>query len=137
MEHHYPECVACDVTICLRRCCADALLSVIGRIFSFFMTSETPRIYSMFGCKFIPGVEKCCHSFSKDAIFTNIWLEKCWSDGVNLNTARICSLNFSYTLTYVFFNLVTPFYAKYKPSINTNLTQIWLIRNNKNMYDQC
>ena len=42
MEHHYPECIACDATVCIRRCRADALLSGIGRIFHFFvMASET------------------------------------------------------------------------------------------------
>ena len=69
------------------------------------MASETPRIYAMFGCRFTPGVEKCCHSFSKDAILPDIWLKKCRrSDGVNPNTAS--SLNFSYLLKYTVFILV-------------------------------
>ena len=80
------------------------------------MASETPRVCAMFGCKFIPGVKKCYHSFQNDAILTNICLKKCRrSDGVNPNTARICSLYFSYPLKYVLFNLVTPI------MLNTNL----------------
>ena len=63
----------------------------------------------MFGCKFTPGVEKCYHSFAKDAIITNIGLKKCRrSDGVNYNTSKIKSFYFSYPLKYVFFNLVIP-----------------------------
>ena len=73
------------------------------------MASETPRVCAMFGYKFIHGVMKCYQSFSKGSILTNIWLKKCRrSDGVNPNTARICSLYFSYPLKYVLFNLVTP-----------------------------
>ena len=53
------------------------------------MASETPRIYAMFGCKFTPGLEKCYHSFAKDAILTNILLKKRRrSDGVNYNTSK-------------------------------------------------
>ena len=62
----------------------------------------------MFGCKFTPGVEKCCQIFPKDAILTNMWLQKGQrSDGVNPKTARMCSQYFSYQLKYAFFNLVT------------------------------
>ena len=58
------------------------------------MASETPRVCAIFGCKFIPGVKKCYHSFPKDAILINICVKKCRrSDGVNPNTASICSLN--------------------------------------------
>ena len=32
----------------------------------------TPWYNAMFGCKFTPGVEKCYHSFAKEAILTNI-----------------------------------------------------------------
>ena len=45
LEYHCPECFSCDVTMCLRRCCAGALLSVIGRTFHIFvMASETPEV---------------------------------------------------------------------------------------------
>ena len=103
------------------------------------MASETPSIYAMFGCKFTPGVEKRYHSFAKYAILTNIWLKKCQrSDGVNYNTSKISSFYFSYHLKYVLFNLVTTLMWNInKPSVNTNFTQIGLIRINKNMYDQC
>ena len=71
------------------------------------MASETPRIYAMFGWKFTLGVEKCCHSFPKDAILANIWLQKCRkSDGGNPKTTGICS---RYAVTpekYAFVNLV-------------------------------
>ena len=33
LEQHYPECKVCDVT---KRCCADALLSDVVRIFHVF-----------------------------------------------------------------------------------------------------
>ena len=80
------------------------------------MASETPRVCAKFGCKFIPGVKKCYHSFPKEAILTNICLKKCRrSDGVNPNTARICSLYFSYPLKYVLFNLVTPLMLNINP----------------------
>ena len=60
----------------------------------------------MFWCKFTPGFEKCYHSFPKDVILTNVWLKTSRrSDGVNPNTARMCSLYFSYPLKYGF---VTP-----------------------------
>ena len=77
------------------------------------MASETQRVCAMFGCKFMPGVKKCYHSFPKDAILTNICLKKFGRpDGVNpyygLYTARICSLYFSYPFKYVLFNLVSP-----------------------------
>ena len=50
MEHHYTECIACDVTVCIRCSCPCALLSVIGHIFHFFvMASVTTRIYAMLG----------------------------------------------------------------------------------------
>ena len=50
----------------------------------------------MFGCKFTPAVEKQYHSFPKDTTLRNTWVRKCRrSDGVNPNTARICSLHFS------------------------------------------
>ena len=63
------------------------------------MASETPMACAMFGCKFIPRVKKCYHSFPKDAILTNICLKKCRrSDGVNPNTA----------IEYAVFILVTP-----------------------------
>ena len=91
--------------------CAFCCYSVISvSYFNYLMmASETPRIYAMFGCKFIPGVKKCYHSFPKDAILINICLKKCQrSDDVNPNTPRICSLYFSYPLKYVLFNLVTP-----------------------------
>ena len=117
------------------------LYSVISvSYFNYLMiASETPRIYAMFGCKLTPGVEKCYHSFANDAILPNIWLKKCRrSDGVNCNTYKISSFYFIYPLNYVFFNLVTPLMWNInKPSVNTNFTQIWLIRINKNMYDQC
>ena len=102
------------------------------------MASETPRIYAMFRCKFTPGVEKCYHSVANDAILTNKWLKKRWrSDGVNYNTSKISSVYFSYHLKYVFFNLVSTLMSNLnKPSVNTNFTQIWLIRIN-NMHDQC
>ena len=62
------------------------------------MASETPRECAMFGCKFVPGVKKCYHSFPKDAILTNICLKKCQkSDGVN-----------PIDLEYAVFILVTP-----------------------------
>ena len=122
---------------------ADVLVlcSVISVSYFNYLTmvSETPRTYAMFGCTFTHGVEKCSHSFAKEAILTNIWLKKCQrSDGVNYNTSKISSFYFSYLLKYVFFNLVTPLMWNInKPSVNTNYTQIWLIRINKNMYDQC
>ena len=61
-----PSCTFC-------RCCV-VLYSVISVSYLNYlmMASETPRIYAMFGCKFRPGVEKCYHSFAKDAILTNI-----------------------------------------------------------------
>ena len=37
LEHYYRECIACDVTMCIHRSCVGALLSVIGRIFHFFL----------------------------------------------------------------------------------------------------
>ena len=46
--------------------------AVVSYFNYLMMASETPRIYAMFGCKFTRGVEKCCHSFAKDAILTNI-----------------------------------------------------------------
>ena len=103
------------------------------------MASETPRIYAMFGCKFTPGVEKWYDSFVKEVILTNILLKKCRrSDGVNYNTSKISSFYFSYPLKYVFFNLVIPLMWNInKSSVNTNFTQVWLMRINKNMYDQC
>ena len=88
---------------------------------------KTPTASAVFGAKFIPGVKKCYHSFTKDAILTIICLKKCRrSDGVNPNTARICSLYFSYPLKYVLFNLVTPFNVKYKPSVNIKHKFEWL-----------
>ena len=103
------------------------------------MASETPRIYAIFGWNIHLELKNCYHSFAKDTILTNIRLKKCWrSDGVNYNTSKISSFYFSYHLKYVFFNLVTAFMWNInKPSVNTNFTQIWLIRINKNMYDQC
>ena len=103
------------------------------------MASEIPRIYAMFGCKFTPGVEKCYHSFANDVILTNKWLKKYRrSDVVNYNTSKISSFYFSYPLKYIFFKLVTALMWNInKPSVNTNFTQIWLIRINKNMYNQC
>ena len=90
------------------------------------MASETPRVSAMFGCKFIPGVKKCYHSFPKNAILRNIWVKKCRrSDGVNPNTTRTCSLYFSYPFKYVLFNLVT-LNVKYKPSVNTKHKFGWL-----------
>ena len=94
--------------------CVAAVLvlhSLINRIFHFFcvIASETPIIYPMFGCKFTTGDEKCYHPFPKDVIPTNIWLKKAQrSDGVNPNTARMCSLYFSYPLKYTVFILFTP-----------------------------
>ena len=110
LEHHCPECIACDVTMCIHRCCDGALLSVIGLILHLFvMASETQRVYAMFWCKFTPGVEKCYHSFPKDAILTNIWLQKYRSsDGVNPTTGRMCSVYFSYPSKYAVIILVTP-----------------------------
>ena len=106
---------------------------------SYISASETPRIYAMFFCKFTPGVEKMLPLIRKNAILTNIWLKKCRrSDGVNDNTSKISSFYFRYRLKYGFFNLVTTFmWNTNKPSLNTNFTQIWLIRINKDVYDQC
>ena len=103
------------------------------------MASETLRIYAMFGCKFTPRVEKCYHSFAKNVILTNIWLKKCRrSDVVNYNACKISSFYISYPLIKVcFLHLVIAMRNINKPSVNTNFTQIWLIRINKNMYEQC
>ena len=58
LEHHCPECIACDVTLRILLCCAGSLLSVIGRILHFFvLASEARMVYAMFGCKFTPGVK--------------------------------------------------------------------------------
>ena len=57
------------------------------------------------------GVEKCYHSFPKDTILTNMWLQKCQrSDVVNPNTdscgvcnlvtLKICSIYFSFHSKY-------------------------------------
>ena len=120
---------------------ALVLYSVISvSYFNYLMmASETPRIYAMFRCKFTTGVEKRYRSFANDAILTNKWLKKCRrSDGVNYNTSKISSFYFSYPLKYVLFNIVTALMWNInKPLVNTNFTQIWLIRINKNMYDQC
>ena len=79
------------------------------------MASETPRVCAMFGCKFIPGVKKCYHSFPKDAILKNIHVlksarEQMVSTPIQLEYAVFILV----TLKYVLFNLV-----KYKPSVNT------------------
>ena len=70
LEHHYPECITCDVTLCILsllcrqcRCFIECYQSHIPNL--FMMASETPRVYDMFGCKFTPGIEKCCYSFRK------------------------------------------------------------------------
>ena len=53
-------------------------------------------------------IENWFHSFKKDAILRNVWLQKCRrSDGVNPNTARISRLHFSYLVKYGLFILVS------------------------------
>ena len=55
---------------------ADALLSDTGCISYFFLiSSKTPSVCITIACKFTPGVEKCHHSFAKDAIIKNMWLK--------------------------------------------------------------
>ena len=135
---HNAKRVTSSCTFCC--CCAGALFSDIGVIFKLFNDGFwNTEIYAMFGCKFTPGVEKCYHSFANDAILTNKWLKTCRrSDGVNYNTSNISSFYFSYPLKYVFFNYsYRLMWNINKKSVNTNFTEIWLIRMNKNMYDQC
>ena len=141
MGLQYPQCIACDVIMyilsLLYWCFIQWYRSHISII--LIMSSETLRIYAMFWFKFTPRVEKCYHSSANSAILTNIWLKKCRrSNGVNCNTSKIGGFCFSYPLKYVFFNLVNPLMWNIKkPSVNTNFAQIWQIRINKNMYDQC
>ena len=92
MEHHYPECIACDVTMCIRCCSAGALVIECYRSniqFFLVMASETPKIYAMFGYKFTQlDLKNSTTYFENDAIHTNIWLKICrGTDGVNPNTS--------------------------------------------------
>ena len=54
------------------------------------------KVCAIFGCDFIPGVEKHYYSFPKDVTLRNIWVHACRrSDTVNPETAAICGRHFS------------------------------------------
>ena len=57
LEHHYPECMACDGTLrILSLQCWCFVACYRSHITIFLMSFGTPRVYAMFGCNFTPGV---------------------------------------------------------------------------------